>query len=466
MARQQDFYNSNTNRRLFPRRNVRRTTKSSVRTTLSAVAAAAALGGLSIKALNSRSKPDSEPQTTSITQSSSTTNVPFAEITPTPTKEISAETRINTFNQITGLLRYVNPRSAEPITLHRQAALLQLLTTRPDGTNTAILLSKDNLKRFVEMTRVVPIQQLDLAIDNNPDNPPFYSFNKLAQTLQNTPDNSYEVAQQIFLQTARYNTHALLLKSLAYFEKDIHYIYLDAATIVVNGKRVPNPYPTVGKGLNLYAHPYILAHIRVKNSERLQTILHPDDPEARSKKPYVRLTLDDLKTWKEYALQNGFFNHKAADFFKEFGMAIHPDDLPYLETCFQKLVANSVKNAESELEKRAFPSTPTNESVMFGSFQNPVPESMTCVPADLDYSTKHSLRDKRGWPTFCKLYESRNFAKASLEVYAAQQSWGRNLWRFNSMLPTSYRVGAGLALGGLALAMFRRRLKKRSANFS
>lgn len=321
--------------------------------------------------------------------------------------------------------------------------LLQELSTKEDGVCSALEMPRRSFSDFVKMADRIPSEQLQKALKGIPANP-FYSFQPLANTLQKNPPNPFAISQETFLMGQRYETHQFLAKQLSFFENSIPYIYWDNAkkpkrdangNILrdAGGKRIlePNNHPTVWKGLNLDAHPDYLAHIRIKNSPELQKILHPtgknyDDAE------YIRLSSTDLKLLTKHVISNGYTNHKARHFLKNYGLEVHKDDWSYLEEQFQNNVARAISGAERDLEIGK-PAYMANESVLFGSYTNPVCKEAAACAADLKFNTGAELCDKNGWPKFSKYYTSRNFKGASQQCSVPKGSRKRNKWRKNQM---------------------------------
>jgi len=298
-------------------------------------------------------------------------------------------------------------------------SLLQKLSTTND-TCMALQMTPAGITNFINMATCMPSNQLVKACSTNSADKTWFSFNALSKALKGT--NETAIAQETFLQKNRYLAQAKLAQKLPEpgIEDNKLFIYWDSAH-----------HPTVGVGINLDAHPRVLALIRIKNSENLQKILWPKDASKRSDSKYITLTKAQLNLVTADVIANNHAKDAADTFKKTYGLEVHPDDCVYLDNFFNNEVAKAITNAEKDLEKDK-PDSLAHESVLFGSYTNAIPLDAVVTAADIRYNSGQNLRDK--WERFSNAYTDRDFATARTEcIVTKKPNKQRNDWRQENM---------------------------------
>ena len=312
--------------------------------------------------------------------------------------------------------------SAEHLRLCSEA--FKAFATSSDGSDISAQIPADSYDNFLKMALCLPKTELKYLANNEIDEMLFSKEIKNAKkVLHEKPADVKAFAQRSFECKRYYETHEAMKGILPQkrFEGDTDYIYWDVAK-----KDPTKTRPTIGVGINLYAH-FILSDIRIQNSQQIQEILHPDNPSARSNSDYIKLTREDLKKLTAHVIQKKETNYVAPYFQTTYQLNVHPDDKPQLKKHYHDLLASAIRACARDI---AIERPERGEELLFGTYDNPVPMEAPMVATDIAYRGGGLAASEK----FREAYIARDWKRVRKECVPNEmtlKNWfaGRFAWR-------------------------------------
>ena len=318
-------------------------------------------------------------------------------INPFQNRNLAEETAVsNHIHQIFQDIGSARGISAQELNLC--TAAFKNFTTSLDGVCFARQVPESSYTNFLDMALSIPKTDLTYLANDEIEKMLFCpEILGAKRILCKNPTNTEDFAQRSFECGFCYRLHREMINPLKNHEKNTPYIYWD--------KR---GNPTISVGVNLSIYPFLLKYIRFKNSTELQKILYPDNPELRSKKPYIILTHDNLRTLTKYVIKNNKMGD-ASLFNDSFTLDTYSRaDSRLAYQYFQVILASSIRTAARDM---GIDRTERGFELLFGTPKNPIQIEAPEVATDIVYRGGSLEKSTE----FRKAYCDRNWQKVREE---------------------------------------------------